>query len=153
MGGHQKKWLKETLQSISPHAQWILANYHRPAWPSVKFPSGAKNHWVPLFDQFFLDFVYESDGHTLKVTVPILHDQVDHKKGVIYLGEGGLGVKQRYPFKKWSWYFKSPGFTRKAHHIMMLTVSESVLMNQVVSDAGQILHTLKRPPKKHLRMP
>ena len=64
-GGAQREWLDRSLQEAQV-GRWILANYHRPAYPAVKSPGGALQHWVPLFEQHNVDLVCESDGHALK---------------------------------------------------------------------------------------
>lgn len=127
VGGPQKNWLKKELKKASKDSKWILANYHRPAYPAVKKPGRALKHWVPLFEDYQVDLVFESDGHVLKRTAPIYRNQVDFEKGITYVGEGGLGVKQRSPSKKDAWYFQSPGYAVSAHHAMKLRVTPDKL--------------------------
>ena len=87
-GGAQRTWLGKTLQSLRPEVRWLLAEYHRPAWPAVKRPGAAQEFWVPLFEEFDVDLVVESDGHVIKRTVPIRNEKKD-STGVVYVGEGG----------------------------------------------------------------
>ncbi|MBT5909901.1 MAG: metallophosphoesterase family protein, partial [Opitutae bacterium] len=76
-GGAQRTWLGKTLESLRPKVRWLLAEYHRPAWPAVKKPGAAKEFWVPLFEEFDVDLVVESDGHVIKRTVPIRNEKKD----------------------------------------------------------------------------
>jgi phosphodiesterase/alkaline phosphatase D-like protein len=54
--GDQRQWLEEQLQE-GREAKWLVVNYHRPAFPAVKTPSGAREHWVPLFEEYGVDLV------------------------------------------------------------------------------------------------
>jgi len=122
--GFQKKWLENNLIESVKDSRWIFANYHRPAYPAVKKPGGALKHWVPLFEKYLIDLSFESDGHTLKKTVPIFQGQQNLKKGIIYIGEGGMGVKQRVPTKTNEWYLQSPGYAVSNHHVILTHVKE-----------------------------
>jgi hypothetical protein len=121
--GNQRDWLEAELASLRKDAgKWILASYHIPAYGSVKaLEQGApqRQHWVPLFEQFGVNLVLESDHHMLKRTVPIYQDKHDPERGIVYIGDGGLGVPQREPDLT-RWYLKSPGFARPTHHIHVL---------------------------------
>ena len=53
---HETVWFK----AGRPAHRWLAVQYHRPAFPAVKSPSGALQFWVPLFDRFNVDLVYEA---------------------------------------------------------------------------------------------
>jgi len=95
-GGDQAKWLEAELKKSRPSHRWLLAQYHRPVFPAVKSPGSGRQHWVPLFEKYNLDMACEADGHTIKRTPPIRNEKLD-PTGVVYIGEGGLGVGQRTP--------------------------------------------------------
>jgi len=141
-GGSQRTWLGKTLQSLRPEVRWLLAEYHRPAWPAVKKPGAAQKFWVPLFEQFNVDLVVESDGHVIKRTVPIRNEKKD-STGVVYVGEGGLGVSQRRPDRN-RWYLKAPGMTGAGHHVMRVSFGkkqldyEVILLDRKVADRTQL---------------
>ena len=150
IGGHQKSWLERQLRWISPRARWIIANYHRPAWPAVKSPSYAKKYWVPLFEKYSLDLAFESDGHVLKRTLPIKNEKVDHKDGVIYVGEGGLGVKQRSPRNQDAWYLQDPGYAISAYHFQKLKIENNEMEYQVILMDGNIFDTMTFSPRTRI---
>ena len=129
-GGEQRAWLAETLSALRPKVRWLLAEYHRPAWPAVKTPGSAKKFWVPLFEKFNLDLVVESDGHVIKRTVPIRNEKKD-PTGIVYVGEGGLGVPQRIP-KSDRWYLQSPGMTGNEHHVMRVLFGKEKMDYEVI---------------------
>lgn len=145
-GGAQAKWLRRQLQQARPQVRWLLAQYHRPAYPAVKAPGAALEHWVPLFEQFNVDLVCESDGHAIKRTVPIRNNQLD-PTGVTYIGEGGLGVPQRTP-KTDRWYLESPGKAGQGHHVQLLAFADEQLEYQTILLGGSVFdaHTLQ--PRK-----
>ena len=130
MGGNQAKWLQQQLSVARAKRRWVLAQYHRPAFPAYKPPSGALQHFVPLFDRFTVDMVLEADGHTIKRTVPIRNGRQD-AAGTVYIGEGGFGVKPRTP-KTDRWYLRPPGKASSGHHVQKLTFSAEKLRMQVI---------------------
>jgi hypothetical protein len=149
--GRQKRWLKKTLEQESKSQKWLLANYHRPAFPAVKKPGRARKHWVPLFEKFKLDLVFESDGHALKKTVPIFKEKRNDQKGIIYIGEGGLGVPLRVAKRKDQWYFNPPGYAKSAYHFITLHVNETKLDVKVISpDGHKVLDEFSLHPKQRL---
>ena len=134
--GDQAVWLSAQLQRARPANRWLLAQYHRPAYPALKMPSGAKQSWVPLFDKHYVDLVMEADGHNIKRTPPIRGDKVD-PTGVVYIGEGGLGVPQRTPFTD-RWFLKPPGIVSMGHHVQLLTFTQDTLTCRVILLGGKL---------------
>jgi len=124
-GGDQYEWLRGELAERRPRARWLLAQYHRPAFPAVKSAGSARWSWVPSFEEFDVDLVFESDGHVYKRTLPI-RDESHDETGVVYLGEGGLGVPQRTPRTR-RWYLQEPGVAMRAHHVTVLSVGADEL--------------------------
>ena len=135
-GGDQQAWLAKTLFDLRPKVRWLLAEYHRPVWPAVKGPGKAKNFWVPLFEKFNLDLVVESDGHVIKRTVPIRNEKKD-PTGIVYVGEGGLGVPQRNP-KSDRWYLQSPGMSGNGHHVMRVLFGKDKMDYEVILLDGKL---------------
>ena len=142
--GEQRTWLERQLIELQQR-RWILAGYHTPAWPAVKIAGPVYYSWVELFERYRVDLVCENDGHALKRTVPILAD-AEHPDGVVYVGEGGLGVKQRDPDEE-RWYLKGGGMTRSAHHVQRLTIEPGRLGYEAIGIDGQILDTWERAPR------
>jgi hypothetical protein len=144
--GEQAKWLEGQLAAARPKVRWLLANYHRPAYPAVKRPGKSLTYWVPLFEKYNVDMVCESDGHSIKRTVPIRAGKLD-PTGVVYVGEGGLGVKQRRPDAN-RWYLRSPGFVGRGHHVQVLTFSKNELQYECIAIDGKIIDKYVRKPRK-----
>lgn len=146
VAGDQREWLEEQLQELTSGdstATWLMAQYHRPAYPVAKeFDrhtfARVRNAWTPLFDQYNLDLALESDGHLLKRTMPI-RNFAPAEDGVVYIGEGGLGVPQRVPIEN-LWFIEEPGYAVTANHVWLLDISPDSLhmkaigINQEVVD-------------------
>ncbi|MCA9161343.1 MAG: metallophosphoesterase family protein [Pirellulaceae bacterium] len=147
IGGDQAKWLEDELKGSRDRYRWLVAQYHRPAWPAVKSPSEALRHWVPLFERYYVDLVCEADGHNIKRTPPIASDKVN-QAGVVYIGEGGLGVTQRTP-KQDRWFLQSPGMADSGHHVQLLTFGQDELRYQCVLLGGKVRDTYSRKPHTH----
>ena len=145
--GDQRDWLETQLKSLNRDKKWIMANYHRPAFPAVKKPSTARDAWVPLFETYQVDMVFESDGHVYKQTAPIFKDKVDQERGIIYVGEGGLGVKQRTP-KDDRWFLQNDsGIAMSAHHVQLVTIEENRLIYEGISEDGSVLGSIQLQPR------
>jgi hypothetical protein len=143
-GGDQRAWLETQLEEAQAR-RWIVPGYHRPAYPAVKTPGSALEHWVPLFEQYNVDLVCESDGHALKRTVPI-RDGSEAADGIVYVGEGGLGVGQRTPVDYW--YLDAPGMSISAHHVQLLSFSPEALRYQAIAMDGEVLDTYETAPRR-----
>ena len=135
LGGDQRDWLDAQLDKFTDTRKWVVANYHRPAYPAVKSPGAARQHWVPLFEKYNVDLVCESDGHVLKRTVPIREGE-QAEDGIVYVGEGGLGVKQRTPDDRW--YLQAPGMTMSVHHVQLLSFGPDELDYEAIKIDGSV---------------
>ena len=142
IAGDQAQWLASELEQLRPKTRWLIAQYHRPAFPAVKIPSGALQHWVPLFEEHNVDLVCEADGHCIKRTPPVRNNQVD-ETGVVYIGEGGLGVPQRKP-KPGRWFLEPPGMASAGHHVFVLEFTKERLSGKAISPEGQELDSFTR---------
>ncbi len=129
--GDQAVFLEAELARLRPSRRWLLTQYHRAIYPAVKDPAAAKPHWVPLFEKYNLDLALESDGHAVKRTVPIRAEAED-PTGVIYIGEGGLGVPQRDPNSD-RWFLQGPGMSGKSHHVVLVSFDKESLRSQILA--------------------
>lgn len=138
IAGDQALWLRDELTKSVPTHRWVVPQYHRPGYAAVKIPGGALAHWVPIFEEFNLKLVCEADGHVIKRTLPIRRGKHD-ETGVVYVGEGGLGVGQREPKVK-RWFLQPPGMSAKGHHVMRLKFTADQLYYECIAlDDGKII--------------
>lgn len=145
--GKQLKWLKSELDSARRKHRWLVVQYHRPAFPAVKVPWISLTSWVPLFEQYNVDLVCEGDGHCIKRTPPLRDFAID-PTGVVYIGEGGLGVAQRTP-KAGRWYLQEPqAKIGQGHHVQLLTFDREKITYRVVLLGGEVFDTHHLPVRK-----
>lgn len=139
-GGSQRRFLQTALETLRPERRWLLTGYHKPAYPSVRgFETGAdrRRFWVPLFEANRIDLSLESHDHALKRTVPIL-EGARHPDGVVYIGDGGLGVPQRVSDPT-RWYLQDEGMTMSTHHAHVLEFNEDTLVGTAYTIGGEVV--------------
>ena len=93
---NQTQWLNDTLKERETKPI-LFACYHRPTYGTlVKEDNAAvRTQWVPLFEKYKVDTVFEHDHHVFKRSLPIYQGGVDNRRGVLYLGDGAWGVRVR----------------------------------------------------------
>lgn len=149
LAGDQRTWLEQTLPSVREKSRWVIASYHRPAYSSVRnLQDGAtrRDNWVPLFEKNNIDLVCESHDHALKRTVPIRSHAPDFENGIVYIGDGGLGVPQRQPDTS-RWWLQEPGFAKPAHHVHLFEVSDEKFRVRAIGMDGDILDDFTLTPR------
>ncbi len=81
----------------------------------------------------------------MKRTLPIRAGTYD-PSGIVYIGEGGMGVPQRTP-KTNRWFLRPPGFAGSGHHIQLLSFTPEKLqiktrrLNGTIADEFTIPET------------
>lgn len=114
-GGQQRLWLQGDLQKHS-NSIWKTAQHHLSTRPHValkKENNDQWGHWSKLFYEFGVDFVVESDAHSVKSTYPLRPETGagsdegfirDDVNGTIYIGEGcwGAPVRPNNDTKEWT---------------------------------------------------
>ena len=100
IGGTQTAWLQDALRKGFSYTH-RFAVYHVPAYPSVRYfrmkeSCAIRRHWVPLFERYKVNAVFENHEHAYKRTFPLI-DGSEHPEGVVYIGDGSWGVKPRIP--------------------------------------------------------
>jgi hypothetical protein len=149
LGGSQRNWLASELEKLRPENRWLITAYHRPAYPSVRSPqdgAARRTHWVPLFEEFNIDLACESHDHALKRTLPIRNGEPDHENGILYIGDGGLGVPQRKPDPT-RWWFGAEGFTKPVHHVHMFEFGKEVFRGRAFGMDGDTLDDFRIHPR------
>ncbi|WP_100614039.1 purple acid phosphatase family protein [Confluentibacter citreus] len=153
MAGDQLEFLEEVLEGHRAKNNWMFVQYHKPAYPAVKDYDSedfyhVRKYWVPLFEKYKISLALESDGHALKKTMPILNGKVD-KNGIIYVGEGGLGVPQRDPDPS-RWYFGKESIVESKHHLWKVSVYDSIANVTAFGIEQDTLHTFNIHAKPFL---
>lgn len=115
IAGNQTDWFKAELQKKSSNSIWKIAQYHQAVSPHTKGKKEREQvyaYWAPLFYEYGVDLISESDSHTMKTTFPVRPTQEsgndngfvrDDKYGSIYIGEGCWGAPLRADDDLKSW--------------------------------------------------
>lgn len=144
--GRQALWLTQVMKERQavPHK---FAIYHVPTYPSVGKLTNhrgtlIRKYWVPSFEKYGLTAAFEHHEHTYKRTHPMRAQQID-PNGVIYLGNGGWGVKNiREPKdldKKW--YLAKTSATQ---HFILVTINGNKQQFQAIDMNGKVFDELKK---------
>lgn len=142
MGGSQREWLAETLPGLREANRWLLASYHRPAYPSVRNMrdgESRRRNFVPHFEANNIDLACESHDHALKRTIPIRDGKHDPENGIIYIGDGGLGVPQRQPDPSRWWFQGGDAVTKSAHHVHLFEFGKQEFRARAFGMEGDVL--------------
>jgi acid phosphatase type 7 len=151
--GDQQDWLAATLPRVRPVNQWVVAAFHRPAFPSVRaFDSGEpqRRAWVPLFERYDVDLVAVGHDHSLKRTVPILDGRAD-PRGIVYIGDGGLGVRPREVAGD-RWYIQGGGMSAGVHNVHMVEFGTEAMHVRAFGMGGEVLDELRIPADRRVRV-
>ncbi len=130
--GEQSEWLQRAMEKRKEQ-QFIFPVYHYPAYGSAlsKSPPGKlpydtpraesiREHWVPTFERYGVSIVFENDHHTYKRTYPILKNERDDDRGIIYLGDGCWGVHTRdVPEPGAAWYLAHAESRKHLFHVTL----------------------------------
>lgn len=144
VSGAQTDWLERTLKERQDCPNVFVVN-HVPAYPSHRAFEGSADHpgtgaanrryWVPLFERYNVDAVFEHHDHTYKRTHPLL-DGRPNAKGVLYLGDGSWG-KVRKPTDM----DKRPylAVADENYHLSVHRIEGREQFHVALSDAGRVV--------------
>jgi hypothetical protein len=157
IGGEQTSWLEKTLAARVDCPNLLVFN-HVPAYPSYRPFSkndgtpgtGADNrkHWLPLFERYNVDVVFEHHDHTFKRTKPMLGGHVDERRGLIYLGDGSWGKIRPIIEPEKRPYLAA---YNSAYHMSLHEIEGSKRRHQAIDEYGKVIDvcmTDKRPQTK-----
>lgn len=135
--GPQTEWLEKTLaeRQERPH---VFVYYHVPAWPSVRpFLVGElqRKHWVPLFEKYGVDAVFEHHDHAFKRTHPLRAGKVD-PTGIVYFGDGAWGQIRVPRTPQQSWYLAA---STSAHHIYVHRLDGPRRAHVAIDEFGRVI--------------
>lgn len=150
VSGDQRDWLRNELPGLREANRWLLASYHRPAYPSVRNMQDGearRRNFVPHFEANNIDLVCESHDHALKRTVPIRDGKHDPENGIIYIGDGGLGVPQRTPDPSRWWFQGGDAVTKSVHHVHLFDFGADEFRARAIGMEGDVLDDFTIRPR------
>jgi acid phosphatase type 7 len=154
--GEQTDWLGKTLQAHEECPTVFVFN-HVPAYPSVREFSGHDNeagtgggnrkHWVPLFERYNVDAVFEHHDHAYKRSHP-LSDGLVSKNGIVYLGDGSWGKIRRPDTPEKRPYL---ALTHEAYHLSVHQIEGENRSHVALSDKGRVVDVCVTTKRSHRR--
>lgn len=125
----QKRWLETALKAP---ARWKIVYFHHPAFSSAEYgdtPS-VQSHWVPLFEQYGVDLVFNGHAHGYERTVPI--------NGVTYVVTGGGGAPL-YPVGR----NERTVISSATHEFVSVDVTANTLTLKAIDITGAVIDTFQ----------
>lgn len=154
--GAQTDWLANTLKQREDFPTVFVYN-HVPAFPSYrpfKFDNGeetiggsSRKHWVPLFERYNVDAVFEHHDHTFKRTHPLLDGRVN-ANGIVYLGDGSWGKLRRPETPAQRPYL---AVTDEAYHLSVHRIEGRERFHVALSDVGRVVDVCVTDKRSHHR--
>lgn len=135
----QAPWLAERLGELRDYP-FLAAAYHVPLYPSnggfdERKSVAGRTWWQPAFEEFGLDVAFEHHDHTLKRTFP-LRDGAPSETGVVYLGDGCMGMIRREIREPRPAYLAEASGTS---HFWVVDVSATEMRCQAVDEDGAVV--------------
>jgi len=143
--GNQARWLASTLNTRQevPHK---FALYHVGAYPSIRNfkkeeHAAIRQAWVPLFEKFGVNAAFEHHDHAYKRTHPLRKGKID-ANGVIYIGDGGWGVKKP---RKPKTQEQRPYLAKSAasRSIINVTIEPEKRSFEAIDEIGNIIDSMR----------
>ncbi|MBI1318922.1 MAG: hypothetical protein GC168_08225 [Candidatus Hydrogenedens sp.] len=134
----QVAWLDEQMAAHQDVPNQF-AVYHVPLYPSHRDyddprSEAGREHWGPLFDKHHLDIGFEHHDHSFKRTKRITGGEVD-PEGVLYLGDGSMGVPVRSSDNADAWYIEKASGTS---HFWLVEVNAGKVHAQAIERSGEV---------------
>lgn len=153
-GSEQYDWLEWELAKSK--ATWKIAVHHHPPYSSDSDDHGdtyqslstlgtdARN-LVPLYERYGLDFCLFGHTHLYERSWPIKDNQINKKKGVVYINSGGAGggLEAFAPTRNW--------FTaelQSVHHYCTFAIFEDNVMFKSIDHEGRMLDAFQMQKDK-----
>ena len=153
--GAQTDWLARTLKEREDFPTVFVFN-HVPSYPSFrpfKYAIGesggekSRKHWVPLFERYNVDAVFEHHDHTFKRTHPMLDGRVNDN-GIVYLGDGSWGKIRRPETPEQRPYL---AVTDEAYHLSVHRIEGRQRFHVALSDVGRVVDVCATSKRSHRR--
>jgi len=143
--GEQAAWLAETLAEHRDF-RYKFAMYHVPLYPSFRPFETANSvagriHWEPLFSAYGLTTAFENHDHTLKRSKLLFNGEISDK-GVLYIGDGSMGVNPRIVEDEIRWYLE---LQSSLPHVWVVDVSNESIRYQAIGEEGGVLDDYQHP--------
>jgi hypothetical protein len=136
---NQLRWLENDLATHAS-SRWKVVIFHRPPFTTNPYTSGdmqVRRYWVPLFDNYHVNLVFNGHHHFYQRTLPINYAKSEDTpvpawEGTTYIITGGWGAPlQNIGSPEW-W----TASTRGTYHFVVVNVSEDGLQIKAINMNG-----------------
>jgi len=144
VAGEQTSWLEKQLKEREACPN-VFVFYHVPSYPSFRpfdqdhneagTGADSRKYWVPLFERYNVDAVFEHHDHTYKRTHPLLNGHAD-PNGVPYIGDGSWGKLRRPKTTKERPYL---AVAEESYHLSLHRVEGQQRFHVALSDKGKVV--------------
>jgi acid phosphatase type 7 len=157
VAGAQTDWLEKTLKARE-ECPTVFAFNHVPAYPSVRdmndkkkvdaqIGADARKHWVPLFERYNVDAVFEHHDHSFKRTHPLFDGRVN-ERGIVYLGDGSWGKIDHPDTPAHRPYLAA---VHESYHLSVHRIEGRERFHVALSDVGQVVDVCMTTKRDHRR--
>jgi hypothetical protein len=136
ISGRQYDWLFQKLNHNKRFPTFVFQ--HVGCYPSTRIfhwrSKKIRSVWAPLFEMGNVNGVFEHHDHAIKRTYPLQNQQA-HPKGVVYFGDGALGVPTKRKSKK-RWYFAK---TAQSNGFWLVEVKDKEFIAQAIDAHKKVI--------------
>lgn len=132
----QTPWLRKVLEETD--ATWKFAGFHFPPYAPVREYPDIEREWLPLFEEYHVDFVLSGHVHRHLRTHPLRGGQVMNSpaEGVIYLITVGVPGRPRGTERS---KLAAAADTSGAPHYIRFAIDGKRLHAQTINADGRVL--------------
>ncbi|MFQ5999350.1 MAG: purple acid phosphatase family protein [Candidatus Bathyarchaeia archaeon] len=128
-------WLENDLVAHANYT-WKFVIFHRPPFVSGGHSpwTPARTYWVPLFDKYHVDIVFNSHSHSYQRTYPLnwtasQSEPQDYSNGTMYIVSGGWGAPLHTPIPKWYMAYQN-----ETYHFVLVDVFQNGTLHLQAKD-------------------
>jgi len=133
--GAQRDWLENDLAAHANYT-WKFVIFHRPPFVSGSHSpwTPALTYWVPLFDKYHVDIVFNGHEHDYQRTYPLnwtasQTEPQDYSNGTMYIISGGWGAPLHDPEPIWYMVYQN-----KTYHFCLVDVFKNGTLHLQAKD-------------------
>lgn len=136
----QASWLESDLAATD--AEWIVVAFHKPAYSSGSHGSNEdiQEHWVPIFEDYGVDFVFAGHDHIYERSYPIKDGAraSSTEEGVTHVVNGAWGAPT-YPIEATNWWTAKAVDMHHCFSLAEISATEGTLTLKAIDADSNVL--------------
>jgi len=133
--GAQRDWLENDLATHANYT-WKFVIFHAPPFVSGSHSpwTDGRTYWVPLFDKYHVDIVFNAHEHSYQRSCPLSWtasqiEPQDYSNGTMYIVSGGWGAPLQDPTPIWYMAYQN-----KTYHFCLVDVFKNGTLHLQAKD-------------------